>query len=806
MATEVGTTVAPTDAVATTAEKITRKSGVFFALRDDASRCVCSAETCDPCVCESLNADGTPVARRRGGSGPERIIDSSSGIAIDTGLGGDGMPLFDNVDVFANDAIATPTIIEVPATEATTSSTTVVPVLIILLITLLGAFAVRSKYGKRNRQRLSNFDNEMFYKRDSVGNTGDESLVSAGKLNNSADMANGAKNVAAPGSIQPNPLFAGDNTHDAAARALAPSNEIAGDDFVFAANPLGDEDDEMSMEIQDMMTVADMTDEALKDAADDLNTNMLDLNQRLDVSDNSNVEDTVQQEIKSKLDNIIQSVNTIAGAGEEVEELTDLALGLFEEHCDVERIIEEYETNNASISDTAFMTTIREMHGHVKMAVNTVLAATEVKCGMVQHRPMAQGSGAETEVADLKDLIAAKRSELRKVSVATRPSAAQSVVSNTDESATSYIRQIVNARRNLKKTNRRITLMGPSGGSRLSSASTTSFTVLTISLALLSIALGMNTVPTAGKGELCRATCQYTKSMSLDSAIAAGCNCEKRCDMYLDPSNRWNDAFLDDKLTFIISDRNNETTVDSGGDSLSRSNFTEIVITPRPPTPSPPPPTETFAFSPPPPPPPPDSPSPPPSPPPPNPPPPPRPMVGTDVELVLNEGQTVYITRGTLEIGDYLERENVVYTVTMLPTDGTLLKANETMSIGDTFTQADIDAGDVISFQQTQEYIVSDVLTPIIHDQIGFSVSDDFYKDIEGTLKLNIMNMPQPPPPSPPPLPPPPSPPPPSPPPPSPPPPSPPPPSPPPLPPPSPPPPSPPPPSPPPPLPPPPVR
>ena len=63
-------------------------------------------------------------------------------------------------------------------------------------------------------------------------------------------------------------------------------------------------------------------------------------------------------------------------------------------------------------------------------------------------------------------------------------------------------------------------------------------------------------------------------------------------------------------------------------------------------------------------------------------------MVGTDVELVLNEGQTVYITRGTLEIGDYLERENVLYTVTILPTDGTLLKANEPMSIGDTFTQA----------------------------------------------------------------------------------------------------------------------
>ena len=105
-----------------------------------------------------------------------------------------------------------------------------------------------------------------------------------------------------------------------------------------------------------------------------------------------------------------------------------------------------------------------------------------------------------------------------------------------------------------------------------------------------------------------------------------------------------------------------------------------------PPPPSPPPPS-----------PPPPSP-PPPSPPPPSPPP-PRPFIDGNAFAFLNEGSRVFISRMTIEVVDPdTPPDEVVFTLRQLPTHGRLEKNGSMMQLGDTFTQDDVDAGNVIEY------------------------------------------------------------------------------------------------------------
>ena len=136
---------------------------------------------------------------------------------------------------------------------------------------------------------------------------------------------------------------------------------------------------------------------------------------------------------------------------------------------------------------------------------------------------------------------------------------------------------------------------------------------------------------------------------------------------------------------------------------------------------------------------------------------------------MLNEHETVSITRGTLQVEDAdTPPERIVFTVAGLPSDGAVLRGGVEVAVGDTFTQADVNGGELMKYRHERTYTMSTAFQQSVEDGLVLTVSDGFYSGIETTLTFKIFNLAQPPPPSPPPKPPPPpSPPPPSPPPPS---------------------------------------
>ena len=100
-----------------------------------------------------------------------------------------------------------------------------------------------------------------------------------------------------------------------------------------------------------------------------------------------------------------------------------------DDHAEVEQLIESYDTMNVDVNHSSFVDTLRDVSGHVKTAVSTVLAAAEFRCdvrkrgasvaplhGMNTASHAATAGGMElATIESIRDMIAQKRSELKKL-------------------------------------------------------------------------------------------------------------------------------------------------------------------------------------------------------------------------------------------------------------------------------------------------------------------------------------------------------------------------------------------------------
>ena len=98
---------------------------------------------------------------------------------------------------------------------------------------------------------------------------------------------------------------------------------------------------------------------------------------------------------------------------------------------------------------------------------------------------------------------------------------------------------------------------------------------------------------------------------------------------------------------------------------------------------------------------------------------------GSDHTIDLLQNEAVTLTADDLSYGD-LDGSTITYLVTTAPTDGTLSRDGVALSVDDSFTQADIDAG-LITYQHT----TLDTTDP--NDTVIFTVSDE-----SGTSLTNV--------------------------------------------------------------------
>ena len=98
---------------------------------------------------------------------------------------------------------------------------------------------------------------------------------------------------------------------------------------------------------------------------------------------------------------------------------------------------------------------------------------------------------------------------------------------------------------------------------------------------------------------------------------------------------------------------------------------------------------------------------------------------GSDHTIDLLQNEAVTLTSDDLSYGD-LDGSTITYLVTTAPTDGTLSRDDVALNVGDSFTQADIDAG-LITYQHT----ILDTTDP--NDAVVFTVSDE-----SGTSLTNV--------------------------------------------------------------------
>ena len=184
------------------------------------------------------------------------------------------------------------------------------------------------------------------------------------------------------------------------------------------------------------------------------------------------------------------------------------------------------------------------------------------------------------------------------------------------------------------------------------------------------------------------------------------------------------------------------SSIQSGASSADLIEQSHEPIVPPSPPPSPPPPSPPPSPPPYPPPSPPSSP--PPSPPPspaPSPPPPPlppasaAPFVRSSPLLAIGEQHNKFITRDNLEVidGD-TPPSSIVFRIITSPRDGYILRDNAhlgfdsvvILGLGDTFTQAEINLGNIISYQHT-ENLDKNVDIGDMTDVFWFSITDGYY-------------------------------------------------------------------------------
>ena len=106
------------------------------------------------------------------------------------------------------------------------------------------------------------------------------------------------------------------------------------------------------------------------------------------------------------------------------------------------------------------------------------------------------------------------------------------------------------------------------------------------------------------------------------------------------------------------------------------------------------------------------------------------PMAGANLGLTLAEGATASVTGGLLKTNDVDNSSaQLVYTMTNLPTHGTLNLNGAALATNGTFTQADLDAGRVSYAHDSSENFV---------DQFQFTASDGEFTLASATFALTI--------------------------------------------------------------------
>ncbi|UBF28176.1 tandem-95 repeat protein [Kovacikia minuta CCNUW1] len=104
------------------------------------------------------------------------------------------------------------------------------------------------------------------------------------------------------------------------------------------------------------------------------------------------------------------------------------------------------------------------------------------------------------------------------------------------------------------------------------------------------------------------------------------------------------------------------------------------------------------------------------------------PVLVTNLDLVVTEGLAATISNSVLQV---IDNDNtpaqLTYTLGNLPTRGNLLLNGATLSTGATFTQADIDSGNKLSYQHDGSETLTDVFSFTVSDGVGGILSSNTF-------------------------------------------------------------------------------
>lgn len=98
-----------------------------------------------------------------------------------------------------------------------------------------------------------------------------------------------------------------------------------------------------------------------------------------------------------------------------------------------------------------------------------------------------------------------------------------------------------------------------------------------------------------------------------------------------------------------------------------------------------------------------------------------RPHLTTNADIPVNEGEEVVITSALLQVSDDGNPAQIFYHISTLPSEGTLKLNGNALTVGSTFTQADINNNQLTYLHNSSDTTV---------DRFGFTVSDSLNKII----------------------------------------------------------------------------
>jgi hypothetical protein len=98
-----------------------------------------------------------------------------------------------------------------------------------------------------------------------------------------------------------------------------------------------------------------------------------------------------------------------------------------------------------------------------------------------------------------------------------------------------------------------------------------------------------------------------------------------------------------------------------------------------------------------------------------------RPRLTTNADIPVNEGEEVVITSALLQVSDDGNPAQIFYHISTLPSEGTLKLNGNALTVGSTFTQADINNNQLTYLHNSSDTTV---------DRFGFTVSDSLNKII----------------------------------------------------------------------------